>query len=136
MESGFEGGDDGEEGIDASHVQQCRDARGWSDEDEAGAVGLAAAVEVDNFADAGGVHEGDAGDIEDGEEGVILAEFGAEGAQIAEDERAVQAENATGWLGDGGELDLKRFRWHMVVGTARTGICVNSIGKADGKCRA
>ena len=131
----LERGDDGEEGVDASHLQQRSDTRRWRNEDESGAVALAAAVEVDDFAEARGVHEGNAGEFEDGEVGVILAELGTEGAEIAEDERAAQLKYPAARFGEVGELDMKRFRWHPIGGTAGFWICVDSIGKPDAKCR-
>lgn len=100
-QSGFERGSDGEEGVDAGCVEQLRDARGGRDEYEAGTVALTAGVEVDDFAEAGGVHVRNAVEIEDGEKLVVLAEFGAEGVQIADDERAVEMEDAAARFGDG-----------------------------------
>lgn len=112
----FHGGNDGEKRVEARHTKQIADACRGRREDEARPAALAAGVEINDLAETGGVHVGHVAEVEHGEDFAILAELGAEGAHIADDERAVQMKDATGRIGDGGDIDLKRFGLHVFAG--------------------
>ena len=110
-QGGLDIGNNFEDGVDAGHAKHGGDVGRRSDENELSTEASGGGVEVDDFAEAGGVHVRDGGEIEDGEEGVVLSEICAVGLEVAEDDGAAEMEDAAGGLEDGGDVDEESLHW-------------------------